>query len=117
MASTYTPTELSGSGTVSTQTFTASTPYTLTITNKATPGSCYLVLEATDLKTAPLYFEGSTFTYTNVTDVVNDVQGNHFGAVIEPNGTSTIVWTPAVTISSGDITIQATGNIGVSVNP
>lgn len=115
MPSTYTPSELTGAGIPSTQVFTAATSYTLTITDKATPGSCYLVVQATNLATAPLYFSGSTFVLTNVTDVINDVQGNHFGAVIEPNGTSTIVWVPAVTISSGGVTIQATGGIGLSI--
>ena len=47
MASTYTPEQLDGDGIVATQGFTASTPYTLTITNKATPGSCYLVFSVT----------------------------------------------------------------------
>ena len=117
MASTYTPEQLDGAGIVATQGFTAGTPYTLTITNKATPGSCYLTLSATFLETAPRYFSGSTFTYTNITDVVLDEYGNHFAGVIEPQGTSSIVWTPAITIPSGDATIQATGNIGLSVTP
>ena len=117
MASTYTPEQLDGDGIIAAQGFTAGTPYTLTITNKATPGSCYLVFSATFLETSPLIFSGSTFTYTNVTDVVLDEYGNHFAGVIEPQGTSSIIWTPAITILSGDATIQATGNIGLSIAP
>ena len=117
MASTYTPEQLDGDGIIAAQGFTAGTPYTLTITNKATPGSCYLVFSATFLETSPLIFSGSTFTYTNVTDVVLDEYGNHFAGVIEPQGTSSIVWTPAITILPGAATIQATGNIGLSIAP
>jgi hypothetical protein len=52
---------------------------------------------------------------TNATSVVNDVYGNNFGVVVDPQGTTTIDWTPAVTIPSGDVTIQATGGIGLSI--
>jgi len=114
MASTYTPNELSGAGVPSTQAFTAATTYTLTVTNKATPGSCYLVFHATN-PTSTLYFSGSTFSLTNATSVVNDVYGNNFGVVVDPQGTTTIDWTPAVNIPSGDVTIQATGGIGLSI--
>jgi hypothetical protein len=63
-----------------------------------------------------LYFSGSTFSLTNATAVVNDVQGNHFGVVVDPQGTTTIEWTPAVNIPLGDITIQATGGIGITID-
>jgi len=114
MASTYTPNELSGAGIPSTQAFTSTTTYTLTVTDKAVPGSCYLVFKATD-PTSTLYFSGSTFSLTNATSVVNDVYGNNFGVVVDPQGTTTIDWTPAVNIPSGDVTIQATGGIGLSI--
>jgi len=35
--------------------------------------------------------------------------------VINPQGVTEIDWTPAVNIPSGDVTIQATGNIGLSI--
>ena len=114
MASTYTPSELSGAGVPSTQAFTAATTYTLTVTDKAVPGSCYLVFHATDPSNT-LYFSGSTFSLTNATSVVNDVYGNNFGVVVDPQGTTEIEWTPAVNISSGEVTIQATGGIGLSI--
>jgi hypothetical protein len=43
------------------------------------------------------------------------VNGNHFGVVVDPQGTTEIEWTPAVNISTGEVTIQATGNIGLSI--
>ena len=116
MASTYTPEELTGAGTPATQAFTAATTSTLTVTDKAVSGSCYLVFSSTDPSNT-LYFSGSTFSLTNATSVVNDVQGNHFGVVVDPQGTTEIEWTPAVNISSGAVTIQATGGIGLSIAP
>ena len=97
MASTYTPDEIKDSGLLSTQQFTASTTYTFTITDKDIPGDCYLVLE-TPLhdSSLPMYFEGSIFdNLNNVTAIQSDIFGNHFGAVIEPQGTSTFEWTPS----------------------
>ena len=114
MASTYTPNELFGAGVPSTQAFTAATPYTLTVTDKSIVGTCYLVFSATDPSNT-LYFSGSTFSLTNASSVVNDVNGNNFGVVINPQGVTEIDWTPAVNIPSGDVTIQATGNIGLSI--
>lgn len=119
MASTYTPTELMDSGILSKQQFTASTTYTFTITDKDVEGACYLFLEA-PLHDAslPLYFEGSTFgSLANVTSITSDLFGNHFGAVIQPQGTSTFQWTPAVTVPSGGVYVKATGNIGLSIAP
>lgn len=115
MASTYTPNELTGAGTPATQAFTAATTYTLTVTDKSIPGSCYLVFRSTNYSTI-LYFSGSTFSTTNAS-VVNDIYGNHFGVVVDPRGTTEIEWTPAVNISSGVVTIQATGGIGLSIAP
>jgi hypothetical protein len=114
MASTYTPNELSGAGVPATQAFTAATTYTLTVTDKDIVGSCYLVFSATN-PSSTLYFSGSTFSLTNASSVVNDVNGNHFGVVVDPQGTTEIDWTPAITIPSGEATIQATGNIGLSI--
>jgi hypothetical protein len=114
MASTYTPNELSGAGVPATQAFNAATTYTLTVTNKSIVGSCYLVFSAT-APPSTLYFSGSTFSLTNASSVVNDVNGNHFGVVVDPQGTTEIDWTPAITIPSGEATIQATGNIGLSI--
>ena len=115
MALTYTPNELSGAGVPTTQAFAATSTYTITVTNKNIPGSCYLVFRSTDPSNT-LYFSGSTFSLTNATAVVNDVQGNHFGVVVDPQGTTTIEWTPAVNIPLGDITIQATGGIGITID-
>ena len=119
MASTYTPNEIKDSGLLSKQQFTASTTYTFTVTDKDIPGSCYLALETPLPNTSlPLYFDGSTFgNLTNVTAVELDIFGNHFAAVIEPQGTSTFEWTPDVTIPLGGVYIKATGNIGLSVTP
>ena len=119
MASTYTQTELMDSGVVSKQQFTASTTYTFTITNKDIEGNCYLFLEAPlHDSSLLLYFEGSTFdNLNNITSVTSDTFGNHFGAVIQPEGTSTFQWTPDVTVPSGDVFIKATGNIGLSIAP
>ena len=114
MASTYTPNELSGAGVPATQAFNAATTYTLTVTNKSIVGSCYLVFSAT-APPSTLYFSGSTFSLTNASSVVNDVNGNHFGVIVNPQGTTEIDWTPAVNIPLGEATIQATGNIGLSI--
>jgi hypothetical protein len=114
MASTYTPNELSGAGVPATQAFNAATTYTLTVTNKSIVGSCYLVFSAT-APPSTLYFSGSTFSLTNASSVVNDVNGNHFGVIVDPQGTTEIDWTPAVNIPLGEATIQATGNIGLSI--
>ena len=119
MASTYTQAELMDSGVVSKQQFTASTTYTFTITNKNIIGNCYLFLEAPlHDSSLPLYFEGSTFSnLNNITSITPDLFGNHFGAVIQLEGTSTFQWTPNVTIPSGGVYIKATGNIGLSITP
>ena len=119
MASTYTADEIKDSGLASKQQFTASTTYTLTVTNKDVPGTCYLTFEAPlHDDSIPMYLSGSTFdNLTNVTAVDNDVFGNHFAAVIEPQGASSFTWTPTTTISSGNINIKATGNIGLSITP
>ena len=119
MASTYTPDEIKDSGLLSTQQFTASTTYTFTVTNKDIPGTCYLVLEAPlHDDSLPMYFEGSTFdNLNNITAIQSDIFGNHFGAVIEPQGTSTFEWTPDVTIPLGSVYIKATGNVGLSITP
>ena len=119
MASTYTPNEIKDSGLASKQQFTASTTYTLTVTNKDIPGTCYLTFEVPlHNDSLPMYFEGSTFgSLTNVTAITNDIFGNHFAAVIEPQGTSSFTWTPTTTIPSGGVYIKATGNIGLSITP
>jgi len=119
MASTYTANEIKDSGLASKQQFTASTTYTFTITNKDIKGNCYLFLEAPlHDSSLPLYFDGSIFgSLNNVTSVTGDIFGNHFGAVIQPQGTSTFQWTPDVTLPSGGVFIKATGNIGLSIAP
>ena len=119
MASTYTADEIKDSGLLSKQQFTASTTYTFTVTNKDVPGACYLTFEAPlHDDSLPMYFNGSIFNnLSNVTAVTSDVFGNHFAAVIEPQGTSTFEWTPNITIPLGGVYIKATGNIGLSINP
>ncbi len=119
MASTYTANEIKDSGLLSKQQFTSSTTYTLTVTNKDIPGTCYLTFEAPlHDDSLPMYFNGSIFSnLSNVTAITSDVFGNHFAAVIEPQGTSTFEWTPNITIPLGGVYIKATGNIGISINP
>ncbi len=119
MASTYTANEIKDSGLASKQQFTASTTYTFTITNKDIKGNCYLFLEAPlHDSSLPLYFDGSTFSnLSNVTAITNDIFGNHFGVVIQPQGVSEFEWTPTTTITLGGVNIKATGNIGLSITP
>ena len=72
---TYTPTQMAGSGILSTQSFTSGSTVTITITNKPSRevGSAYFTISApTQDPTLPLYFVGSTFVPTNVDDIVVD---------------------------------------------
>ena len=64
MASTYTPTELAGSGSLLKENFESNSTFELTITNKSLTSSGYLVME-TNHPTAtvlPTYFEGSDWS-------------------------------------------------------
>ena len=117
---TYTPSEIQQSGILSKQAFTAGTPVTITITPKQLPvvGAAYFTIASPgDGEVYPLYFEGSTFVGTNVSGIVNDVNGNHFAFVVPSDGgTSKVVWTPAVNIPLGAVYIKGTGGIGATIS-
>ena len=114
---TYTPDEIQDSGILSKQQFTSGITYSFTITNKDIPGSCYFTIEALlHNSSLPMFFDGSSYeNLLNITSITADIFGNHFAAVIEPQGTSSFDWTPAITIPLGEVYLKATGNIGVSV--
>ena len=116
---TYTPAQMAKSGVLSTQTFTAGSTVTITITNKPPRevGSTYFTISApTQDASLPLYFVGSTFVPTNVDDIVVDTAGNHWACVIPSGGgTSSLTWTTAVTIPLGGVYIQGTGGIGATI--
>lgn len=116
MATTYTPGQLDGEGTYLTgKTLSSSTTYTLTITNKDIPGTCYLTLQTTiGDNSIPVYFENSTVSLTNATDYVED--GRKIGFVVEPQGTTSITFKPSVNINGDNVFINATGNIGVQAS-
>jgi hypothetical protein len=116
---TYTPTQMAGSGVLSTQSFTSGSTVTITITNKPSRevGSAYFTISApTQDPTLPLYFVGSTFVPTNVGGIEVDTAGNHWACVIPSGGgTSSLTWTTAVTIPLGGVYIQGTGGIGATI--
>jgi hypothetical protein len=115
MATTYTPEQLDGEGVYLTgKTLSSSTTYTLTITNKSIPGTCYLTLQTKFFDDLVLYFTGSTVSLTNATDYVED--GRKIGFVIEPQGTTSITFKPSVSINGDNVFINATGGIGVQAS-
>lgn len=114
MASTYTPAELAQSGIALKEDFTAGNTYTMTITDKSITGSAYLFLESKlHDSTLPYYLSGSSFSLTNaVGDIIEFYKA---GIVIDKKGTTTIDWTPSIYVTGSDVTVKATGNIGLSI--
>jgi len=114
MASTYTPAELAQSGIALKEDFTAGNTYTMTITDKSITGSAYLFLESKlHDSTLPYYLSGSSFSLTNA--VGDIVEFYKTGIVIDKEGTTTIDWTPSIYVTGSDVTVKATGNIGLSI--
>ena len=104
MASTYTQTELIGSGSLLKENFTAGTPYTITITNKSITGDAYLFLETLTYNSSlPYYLSGSTITATNGGGVI--IEDWKAGMVINPEGTTEFVWTPLINVTGANVYI------------
>ena len=114
MASTYTPAELFGSGSLLKENFTAGTPYTITITDKNITGAAYLFLQTKPHNPAlPYYLSGSTITATNGGGVI--IEPYQAGMVINTTGTTEFVWTPGVNVVGSNVYISATGYVGASI--
>ena len=116
MASTYTPTELAGSGSLLKENFESNSTFELTITNKSLTSSGYLVME-TNHPTAtvlPTYFEGSDWSGSYAVGAVYNAYTQ--GIVIDPAGSTTILWTPAIDVIGDNVYLKAVGNFGVTID-
>ena len=121
---TYTPVDLAGTGSVSTQTFTSGSPVTIVFQDLPTRdiGSAYFTISAPPHVTSlPSYFSGSQITSSasasvdTVNDIVIDVAGNHWaGCVVNFNNldiSQSLAWTSSVNIPTGDVFLQGTAGI------
>ena len=123
---TYTPVDLEGTGSVSTQTFTSGSPVEIIFQNLPARaiGSAYFTISAPPhVASLPSYFSGSQITSSvsasstvdTVADVVIDVAGNHWaGCVVNFNNldvSQSLAWTSSVDIPAGDAVLQGTAGI------
>jgi len=116
MASTYTPNELIGSGSLLKENFESGSTFELTITNKSLTGTGYLFMETLTYppSTLPLYFSGSDWSGSNALGAVYDNYTQ--GINIEIDGATTILWTPAIDVTGSNVYIKATGGFGVEID-
>lgn len=64
--------------------------------------------------TLPLYFSGSDWSGSNALGAVYDNYTQ--GINIDMDGTTTILWTPAIDVIGSNVYIKATGGIGVAID-
>ena len=114
MASTYSSSELKGSGINLKENLTATTTYTFSITSSSTGQSYLFIRNKLHDATLPAYFEGSTID--NLSDTVGQIIESYkigIGSFKDPN--SSFDFTPIVNITGNDVVISATGDISVSI--
>lgn len=115
---TYTSAELKDDGILLKADLNASTTYTVTISGKSNlSGSCYLFLETTP------HLQGNAVTASFLGIVVDDktnvggeiVEDYKMGIVIDKEGESTFILTPASKIDRTKVRVKATGNIACGI--
>jgi len=116
MASTYTATELQGTGSALKENFIAGVTYTITTSNNTTNGASYLTMETLPNpypSALPLYFEGSEWSGSGANGQVYD--GYTQGINIFPAEDAEILWTPGVNVTGANVYIKSTGVFDVDI--